>query len=170
MRSLASPVPLADLCQREQRSDKSLKKSFLIARAIKLQNIHPRVVPEGPWGPLKPGGTQRWRIYSGTNSVLAPAACWIPLIGCTSLTTVISIKDLHKTSKCLCHHLLFNHSKHCISCTAFLELSVLRGLGSTPPPGRAGCIPPIPTPVLGSEMLLGSSSAAPIWLLATQQG
>lgn len=123
LRSLASPIPPADLRQREQRSDKSLKKSFLVARAIKLQNIHPRAVLEGPWGLLKPEGTQRWRIYGGTNAVLAPAVCWVLLIGCTSLTTVISIKDLHKTSKCLCHHLLFNHSKHCISCTAFLEPS-----------------------------------------------
>lgn len=125
-----SAVAPAELCQREQRGDESLKKSFLVARAIKLQNINPRVVQEGPWGLLKPGGTQCWRIYGGTNAVLAPAACWVPLIGCTSLTTVISIKDLHKTSKCMCHHLLFNHSKHCIPCTAFPGC----GLGSTPPP------------------------------------
>lgn len=139
-----SPVPPADLCQREQRSDESLKKTFLVASAIKLQNIHPKAGLEGPWGLLKPEGTQRWRIYGGTNAVPAPAACWVPLIGCTSLTTVISIKDLHKTSKCLCHHLLFNHSEHSISCTAFPEPSVPRGLRSTPPhhPPAPGWIRP----------------------------
>ena len=69
------------------------------------------------------------------NVVPAPAVCWVHLMGCTSLTTMISIKDLHKTSKCLCHHLPLNHSKSCSSCTVSLGLLALGGPPHpTPPP------------------------------------
>lgn len=127
------PVPQPTCTHGRKGRTKPTKKSSLVARAIKLQNIHPRAVLEGPWGLLNPGGTQRRRIYGGTNAAY-PAACWVPLIGCTSLTTEISIKVLHKTSKCLRCHLLFSHPESCISCTAFPGLSVPSGLGSTPAP------------------------------------
>nr|XP_047907841.1 uncharacterized protein LOC106048803 [Anser cygnoides]XP_047907842.1 uncharacterized protein LOC106048803 [Anser cygnoides] len=151
------PSSPSNPCQREQTGGESIPKTL---RAVELQNIHRGVVLEGPWGLLKPEGTQQWRIYGSTNAVLAPAACWIPLIGCTALTTVISIKDLHKTSKCLSHHLLLNHSKHCISCPACLESSAPHG---PRPPCGAGRVPPIHGTGLGCEVFWGSSWAALIW-------
>lgn len=72
------PSSTSNLCQREQTGGESLPKA---PRAVELQNIHPGVVLEGPWGLLKPEGTRQWRIYGSTNAVLAPAACWLPLIG-----------------------------------------------------------------------------------------
>lgn len=123
------PSSPSNLCQREQTGGESHPKS---PRAVELQNIHPGAVLEGPWGLLKPEGTRQWRIYGSTNAVLAPAVCWPPLIGCTALTTVIWRKDLHKTSKCLSHHLLVNHPKHCSSCPACLESPAPHG--PRPPP------------------------------------
>lgn len=74
------------------------------------------------------------------NVVPAPAVCWVHLMGCTSLTTMISIKDLHKTSKCLCHHLPLNHSKSCSSCTVSLELLALGGPPHLTPPPMVLCL------------------------------
>lgn len=147
------PSSPSNLCQREQPGGESHPKS---PRAVELQNIHPGAVLEGPWGLLKPEGTRQRRIYGSTNAVLAPAVCWPPLIGCTALTTVIWRKDLHKTSKCLSHHLLVNHPKHCSSCPACLESPAPHG--PRPPPRGAGCVPPVHGTALGGVRVFGGAS------------